>query len=151
MYVKAAQFANLLMTGLLSGIYVRDVLSASSVRRLSGPTYTQYHQELDRTMAVVMPPIAQSTLLTSMILIVLGRRRSVSSVGFSIAGLGCLIAQIGVTLGYEVPINKSIQSWSPTTPPDDWEQTRERWIQGHQIRTVLGVSGLACQIIAALE
>ncbi len=151
MHLKAARFTNLLLTGILTGIYVRDVLTAPGVRRFSGPMYAQYHQELDRTMAPVMRPIAQSTLVTSLVVLVLGWRRPMPSVALSVAALGCLLAQIGVTSRYEVPLNQEVQAWSAATLPDHWVLTRERWIWGHQVRTVLGLMGLSCQILAVLD
>ena len=51
---------------------------------------------------------------------------------------GLLLAGIVVTVAIEVPINKQVVTWDPQALPENFVAIRERWLQFHVVRTVMG-------------
>ena len=50
----------------------------------------------------------------------------------------------------EVPIVKQIVTWTPGTPPGNWQQVRDRWGAFHIIRVVAGIGGLVLLAAGAI-
>ena len=149
MLATLARAASLGLSGIIAGIYVRDVVSAPSVTRLPGPHFARYHQELDRDFARAMPRIGGSALLAGVAATLAApdrRARALSAVA-----LGCGIAEIALTLTRNVPLNGRIQSWDVAAPPADWATVRDEWLRGHRARTALSLVGLGCQIAATVR
>lgn len=65
MLATLVRSTSLVLSGIIAGIYVRDIISAPSVKRLPGPHYARYHQELDRDFTRVMPFVGNAALLGS--------------------------------------------------------------------------------------
>ncbi len=149
MFASIARAVSLALTAVISGIYVRDVISYPGVRRLDGPHYARYHQELDREFARVMPLVGRASLVASVATVAVPqepRRRALAALA-----LGCNVAAVAVTVTHEVPLNRQVQSWSAEAPPDDWTDLRDRWFAGHRLRTALGLAGLGCLIAATIR
>ena len=51
------------------------------------------------------------------------------------------IANMVVTLRFNVPLNKEVQSWQHDAPPAEWARVRDRWQRFHTLRTMLIVPG----------
>lgn len=149
MLATLARSTSLALSGIIAGIYVRDIISAPGVRRLPGPHYARYHQELDRDFARAMPFVGNAALVAGLAAAAVPQdkqRRALSA-----AALGCGLAEIALTVTRNVPLNQQVQSWSAEVPPADWAAVRERWLVGHRLRTGLSLVGLGCQIAAALR
>lgn len=149
MLATLAHSTSLALSGIIAGIYVRDNLSYSGVKRLPGPHYARYHQELDRDFAKVMPFVGNAALLAGIAAVAVAqdkRRRALSA-----AALGCGLAEVALTVTRNVPLNEQVQSWSAEAPPADWAAVRDRWMVGHRLRTGLSLVGLGCQIAATVR
>lgn len=55
-----------------------------------------------------------------------------------------------VTIGFEVPLNKQIQSWTPTSTPSGWQHIRDVWLERHILRTISSVLGFISALIALM-
>jgi uncharacterized membrane protein len=55
-----------------------------------------------------------------------------------------------VTIGFEVPLNNQIQSWTPTSTPSGWQHIRDVWLERHILRTISSVLGLISALIDGL-
>lgn len=55
-----------------------------------------------------------------------------------------------VTMAVEVPIVKTIESWTVDTLPPDWRARRDRWVSFHLLRVIPGVVALALLATAAV-
>ena len=53
-----------------------------------------------------------------------------------------------VTIIVHFPINAEILTWSPASPPADWQQVRDRWTAAHTARTLLSLAGF---VLIALD
>jgi hypothetical protein len=115
MLATVARATSLACSGIIAGIYARDVISAPSVERLPGPHYARYHQELDREFARVMPRIGGPALLAGIGATLAApdrRARALSGIA-----LGCGIAKVTLTLTKNVPLNRQIQTWDAAARP----------------------------------
>jgi uncharacterized membrane protein len=65
-----------------------------------------------------------------------GRERALAA-----AAVLCAVAAMAVTVILHFPINAEILTWSPTAPPTDWQQIRDRWSAAHTGRTLLALVG----------
>lgn len=149
MFATIARSASLALSGIIAGIYVRDIISYPGVKRLPAPHYARYHQELDREFARAMPVVGMSALLAGFANVAVPQdapRRALSAIA-----LGCGLAEVGLTVRYNVPLNQTIQGWATEAPPPDWAEVRDRWIVDHRVRTALSLIGLGCQIAAAVR
>lgn len=147
MFATIARSASLALTGIIAGIYVRDIISYPGVERLSASHYTRYHQELDREFARAMPVVGMAALLAGLANVAIpqdARRRTLAAIA-----LACGLTEVGLTVRFNVPLNQTIQGWSAEAPPSDWAEVRDRWIVGHRARTALSLIGLGCQVAAA--
>lgn len=149
MFATIARSASLALTGIIAGIYLRDIISYPGVKRLPAPQHVRYHQELDREFARAMPAVGMSALLAGVANVAVPQNTLHRALG-AIA-LGCVLAEVGLTVRYNVPLNQTIQGWSAEAPPPDWADVRDRWIVGHRARTALSLVGLGCQIAAAVR
>jgi len=50
-----------------------------------------------------------------------------------------MLVVIAVTIGFEVPLNKQIQSWTTGSVPPVWQQVRDLWLERHLLRTVADI------------
>ena len=69
---------------------------------------------------------------------------------FLSAGL-LLLFGIVITIVVEVPINKAIASWTPTTVPGNWMELRERWLAFHTVRSGAGVVAFLCALLGVVR
>ncbi len=81
------------------------------------------------------------------------------SFAFSLTTAGYVLNAVGVagaigvgvvSLGFNVPINKKIDSWSIDAVPPEFRAMQERWNRLHVIRTVLSLVALAGFTASAL-
>lgn len=137
-----------IMNGIIAGIYVGGVLPEAGMRRLPAPQYVRYHQELDKEMARAMPFVTNAALAAGVLAVVAGRdgrERTLAGVA-----LACGVAEVALTVGNNLPLNREIQTWDADDPPERWADVRDRWMDGHRIRMVLSLVGLGCSVAAAL-
>jgi uncharacterized membrane protein len=52
-----------------------------------------------------------------------------------------LIADIILILKGNIPLNKTINSWSPSRYPENWSEYRAKWLATYRIRQVINLSG----------
>lgn len=138
-----------IMNGIIAGIHIGSVLPETGVRRFTAREYVRYHQELDKEMARAMPVVGNVALAAGIAAIVAGRNgreRRLASVA-----LACGVAEVALTITKNVPLNREVQTWDADNPPEQWANVRDRWMEGHRVRTVLSLVGFACSVAAAIE
>jgi hypothetical protein len=52
------------------------------------------------------------------------------------------------TIGFEVPLNPQIQSWTPGYAPSSWQHVRDLWLERHLLRTISSVLGFISALLA---
>jgi uncharacterized membrane protein len=112
---------------------------------MSGATYVEFFQQLDRRIAV---PIAMTgvggTLLAGLAALTHRTDRRV----FYLLLAACGLAAIGslVTIIVNVPINERVATWSPAALPAGYEAFLRQWWQWHQVRLAAMFTGM-CLIL----
>lgn len=150
MALKTVRFVNLLLTSLVSGIYVRDLLAAPAVKQLNVSAFTQYQQSHGPLYMRIVPALGLAVTVSGATLLMLNRSsRTVRSV-YALIALACNLAQTSITMRRTVPIDREIKEWSLETLPKWWPDLRNRWARNHRQRTLFALAGLSFQILAVV-
>lgn len=134
----ATRLVALVAFGLAAGAalatWVADVAMSSS----SAEAYISYRQATTAAFTATLPPLGGIGLLAAAVSAVRGRGRERA---LAAAAVLCAVAAMAVTVIVHFPINAEILAWSPTAPPADWPQVRDRWSAAHTARTLLALAG----------
>jgi uncharacterized membrane protein len=134
--------------GLLAGILVGTGLVALTARGLSEPAWVTQFQLEDQLFARAMPPFMLSTLVLLIAACVLARGHSRWAFGMSVVFMLLVLA---VTIRFEVPLNKQIQSWTSGSAPPEWQHVRDLWLQRHLLRTIASILAFITALIALVD
>lgn len=132
--------------GILAGV----VLGVSLTEASLGPSaelWIGYHQAIRVPYTVVVPPLGVVVVVALLITLIGPRRRQVRRLAITVAVI-CLVVGMAITIGVHFPMNAMIDTWLPTTPPDDWEQVRRQWVIAHSARSVLAVAAFGLLLVA---
>ncbi len=131
--------------GMMSGLMLATGLAGYAVRALPETSWTLRFQREDALFAKVMPPFFLVALfsLGASFFLSTGSSRSL----FAAATLLTVVI-IAITLALQVPINKTVQSWTAGSAPANWPILRDRWLQNHLVRTIVTVTAFVCAVIA---
>ena len=132
--------------GLLAGIMVGTGLAQLSAKALQADAWVMRFQLEDSLFARTMPPLMLGTLIALITASALSRGTSRWAFASSTA---LMLVVLVVTVKFEVPLNKQIQSWSAAVPPH-WRQTRDLWLQRHLVRTVAAALAFVSALIAVV-
>ena len=105
---------------------------------------------LNRNMAAVMTWLLPAALLGTGPVLWLAWGRHPTTFYLTLAGAGCYLLALAVTMAVEVPIVKQIVGWRADALPANWQALRDRWAAFHVVRVVAAVAGLVCLVAGAL-
>lgn len=148
MLLAVAYFVSLFCTGIAAGVGVETLLQNGFSRSLPAEVYVAMHRRLERVHARVMPIFVNLALVASVVVAILERSRPLS-LGLVLSGIGALLVAIGLTVVFELPINREIKNWGASTPPEKWSDARERWIAFNNVRQAAMLVALI-SLLAAL-
>jgi uncharacterized membrane protein len=134
-----------LCVGVLAGILVGTGLTEYTAKGLPEISWTLRFQLEDHLFAKAMPPLMLGTLLALAAACILGRGGSRVMLG---AAVIFMLLVLVITIGFELPLNKQIQSWTAGSAPDDWTRVRDLWLQRHLLRTISGTASFVCALLA---
>lgn len=132
--------------GILAGV----VLGVSLTEASLGPSaelWIGYHQAIRVPYTVVVPPLGAVVVVASLTTLIGSGRMQVHRPAITVAVV-CLVVGMAITIGVHFPMNAMIDTWLPTTPPDDWEQVRRQWVIAHSARSVLAVAAFGLLVAA---
>jgi uncharacterized membrane protein len=55
-----------------------------------------------------------------------------------------MLTVLVITVKFEVPMNKLIQSWTAGAAPTGWSEVRDQWLRNHLLRTIAGIASFIC-------
>jgi uncharacterized membrane protein len=147
--IPFSMFASLMLVGLVAGILLGTQLGQVRVQdRLGARDFTLVKHGFEIALGRVMPVLVISAGASIVPLVVLLPIRG--PVPF-IAALVALLLWAGVilvTLVVNAPVNALAARWDPDSPPENWEELRDRWHLGQSIRTPLAVAAFAAIALA---
>ncbi len=115
---------------------------------MSGATYVEFFQQLDRRIAI---PIAMTgiggTLLAGISAMLYRSQSRVFYLLLAACGLG--IVGCLVTILVNVPINMQVATWNPVALPAGYEALLRRWWEWHHVRLVAMFSA-TCLVLASM-
>ena len=115
---------------------------------MSGATYVEFFQQLDRRIA---GPIALTgmggPLLAGLAAFAYRRQRRPFLLLVAACALGVIASVVTVTIN--VPINKLLATWNPAALPAGYEDHLHRWWTWHQVRFA-AVFTAACAVYLAM-
>lgn len=149
MTIIAIRFANILLASLVAGVMF-GIWLGYNPSSLTASAYIEQQQSAIRALNVSMPVLGAICIALTLIHASLARH-SRASFNLLLIGAALLIAAGLVTRFGNQPINAQVITWSATSPPVGWEETRNQWWQWHSIRTFAGLAALVCIIIASLR
>jgi uncharacterized membrane protein len=152
MALKVAQFANLFLTGVLTGneFGSRAVLHPA-LRELPHQAHVRSEQAVTRRYGKMMPALMTGALLSFIPVVSFTSDRRSSSFRFGLAGMLCYAIMLAITLVGNIPINRRTLELNPdTTPRKDFLELRARWDTLHTARNILNLTGFVLAILGGL-
>ena len=134
--------------GLLSGIMVGTGLALFTARALPEASWVMRFQLEDRLFAKAMPPLMLGTLLALIVACVLTRGHARLLIATSTLFMALVLV---VTIGFEVPLNHQIQSWTPGSAPPAWQRVRDLWLERHLLRTISSLIAFVSALFALIS
>ena len=59
----------------------------------------------------------------------------------SVIALVALVIDIAIAMKGNIPLNKTINSWTPAQYPNNWEQVRANWFSLYHVRQAINIVG----------
>lgn len=116
---------------------------------MSGATYVEFFQQLDRRIAL---PIALTGIGGTLMAGLAAIAHKADRRAFLLLLAACALGIVGslVTLLVNVPINERVATWNPAALPSGYEAFLRRWWEWHQVRLVAMFSGMCLVFVAML-
>lgn len=150
MRVRVVLFVSLTMTALTLAPVYAHVLEWPGKVALSGADWLEVQQHLYGGYAVSGAVSETLGLLATLALACLVRHRRGHFVLVSVAAL-CYVGMLAVFALGNNPINADIASWTASTVPANWSQTRDAWQTFHAISAMLAGVAFCALLVVALQ
>ncbi len=152
MTLNAAQFVNVLLTGVLTGNEFGSWAALHpALRELPHQAHVHSEQAVTRRFGKMMPALMTGALVSFVPVLSLVSDRRSSSFLFGLAGMVCYATMLAITLTGNVPINRRTLELDPdTTPREEFLELRARWDMLHTARNVLNLAGFGLALLGVL-
>src|SRR5215210_8165079 len=134
MTLRAARICNLFLAGLLTGNEFGGLVGFHpALYRLPTEAHASAEQEITARFGGIMPPFMVATIVS--FVPALSLRRDRRSFRFTLAGMLCYFAMLGVTLAGNMPANRRTLDLDPgSVSRDEFLSLRRRWDGFHAAR-----------------
>ena len=148
---KAARICNLFLAGALTGNEFGGFVGFHpALYRLPTEAHASAEQEITVRFGRIMPPFMVATIVS--FVPVLSLTRDGRSLRFTLAGMLCYLAMLGVTFAGNMPANRRTLELDPrTVSRGELLTLRRRWDGFHAARNVLNATGLVFTILGTLS
>src|SRR5918997_577152 len=152
MALKAARFANLFITGALTGNEFGSWAALHpALRELPHQAYVRSEQAVTRRYGKMMPALMTGALVSFVPVLSLVSDRRSSSFLFGLLGMVCYAMMLAITLTGNVPINRRTLELDPdTTSREEFIELRARWDRLHATRNVLNLAGFGLALLGVI-
>lgn len=151
--LKVARLVNLVLAGMLTGNEFGSFAGIyPALDRISPMARLEAEQGIYRRLGGIMPFYMGSTIASFLPVLALGRRPGSPAFRFTLAGLACFVAMVGITRTGNLPINARIEELpAEEASLEEFGELKERWDRLHAVRNVLNVAGLVFAGLGALS
>ena len=152
MALKAAQFVNLFITGVLTGNEFGSWAALHpALRELPHQAHVRSEQAVTRRYGKMMPALMMGALVSFVpVLSLVSDRRSLPFL-FDLAGMLCYATMLMITLAGNIPINRSTLELDPDKiSREEFLELRARWDRLHRVRNVMNLTGFGLAILGVL-
>ena len=141
-------FLALLLVSLTAGRAFWVTLGENPLK-LSGATYVEFFQALDKKVAV---PIAITGVGGALFAGVAAMLHKGDPLVFRLLLLACVLTAVScvVTIFVNVPINNQIATFDPAALPPNYRELVTRWWNWHQVRFATLMPSMICLFVATL-
>jgi uncharacterized membrane protein len=147
--VMVIQFLAALLFSMVAGS-VFGIWRGYDPTTYAAATFLEMHQGAVRGLNALLPGLAIVSILLTLILAWLARRKGLSF-WFYLAALALMIGGGVVTRLFNQPINTQVMNWTLDSLPANWAELREIWWKWHIVRTGFSVLGMALLIAAIIN
>ena len=141
-------FLAVLLAGLVAGLLVGTAIDHQQLKVLDAPAWVPARQSIDSVFSRLMPWAWNTTLVLLFASAYFDRGQAR---GLFVAAGVVLLLGIVFTLVVEVPINKQIETWTPTHAAANWAALRDRWMTFHFARTGAGVAAFVLALLGLVK
>ena len=151
MILKAVRFANLYLTGVLTGNEFGGFVGFHpALYRLPTEAHASAEQAITARFGKIMPPFMIATIVSFVPGLSLTRDRR--SFRFTMAGMLCYLAMLLVTFAGNIPANRRTLELDPkTVSKGEFLTLRQRWDALHAARNLLNAAGLVFTVLGTLS
>ncbi len=156
-FVPLLLAASAFFVGILAGLFFAYSVSVVlALKTFSASAYTIVMQSINNAIlnvafgVVFIGSIAVPTVSASVVLL----QGDWTSQYGPLVLLGTAIyltGTIAVTMNIHLPMNESIATWSPASPPDDWTTVRTRWARWNHVRAIAAVISFVIYLSAIVS
>lgn len=151
MALKVCELISILLLTFVSGMYWGPWLGVSrSFPALEPDILLAVVRVMGHNLGSLMTILVPAALLSVVPVLVLSYHAFPITFGLALAALLLFILTLIVTMLIEVPIVLQMTAWTPSTLPDNWQQTRDRWGAFHLLRVIPSVVGLVLMLVGAI-
>ena len=148
-----ARVANVVLVGMLTGNEFGSLVTVHpALDALPLPARIEAERAMTRCYGGVMPVFMSSTIASFLPVLATTRPRTGAAFRFTLAGLACYGAMLGITLTLNVPINnRLLEIPAVDKSGEEFAALTGRWRRLHVGRNLLNVAGLTCTALGALS
>ena len=153
MVLKIARFLNLLLVGVLTGNEFGGFIGFHrALYELPTEAHARAEQAITSRFGKLMPPFMMAAIVSFVPILSLVRDRRSPSFFFTLLGMLCYVAMLGVTFAGNMPVNRRMLEMDPTTiSGEELIELRSGWDRFHAARNVLNFLGFASALLGALS
>lgn len=150
--MKILMFANLMLYTVVVSQSCMYLLALKNTQAaLGGSAYTELRQLIDANMNGVFKYVMYAALLISLLWAVVNVNApmSLAFVTAAIAFVALLVDAL-LTIKGNVPLNATINTWSPSNYPGNWKEIRAAWFHVFQFRQLANITGFVSLLIGVV-
>jgi len=149
--LKAIRICNLFLAGVLTGNEFGGFVGFHpALYRLPTEAHASAEQEITARFSRIMPPFMITTIVS--FVPALSLARDSHSFRFTLAGMLCYVAMLGVTFAGNMPVNRRTLNLDPgSVSREEFLSLRRRWDGFHAVRNLLNAAGLVFATLGALS
>lgn len=140
------------MYGIIASQSFMYILSLKEVQlKPEAATYIEIRKLIDTSMRRNFRWVVYAALLLTLVVVNVTLKNP-GSLQFIMAVIAfiSLVADTLLTLKGNLPINDTINSWSPDNYPANWADYRAKWFHIFQYRQIANITGFVCLLIGVL-